>query len=221
MVAQWQVTLIEKPENRTPKRTRIHIMVDRAEKLAGLVTVMLGLCWFCCVRSWLFFLAASFETAAGNSIFDKLDPYVIVKLGEYKRFQTPVLYSVVFLVNMHREGFQFVALSEVQWNVGAPRSNVFSHHLPAIWFQPDGTDAVSEGEPLFQLRRNAHIQWRRRSHLHSAMTAQVSIVSSGQFLDPACNISFLKPHKVMDYDRFTADSLCGSVTIPVDTLHLG
>ena len=30
-----QVTLIEKPESRTPKRTRIHIMLERAEKLAG------------------------------------------------------------------------------------------------------------------------------------------------------------------------------------------
>eukprot|EP00438_Fugacium_kawagutii_P030750 Skav217082 [mRNA] locus=scaffold1308:100497:105716:- [translate_table: standard] len=29
------VTLIEKPESRTPKRTRIHVMIDRAEKLAG------------------------------------------------------------------------------------------------------------------------------------------------------------------------------------------
>lgn len=61
---QADVTLIEKPETRTPKRTRIHVLVDRAEKLAG------------------------------NSIFDKLDPYVIVKLGEYKRFQTPVQWNV-------------------------------------------------------------------------------------------------------------------------------
>ena len=53
------MTLIEKPESRVPKRTRIHVILERAEKLAG------------------------------NSIFDKLDPYVIVKLGEYKRFQTP------------------------------------------------------------------------------------------------------------------------------------
>ena len=30
-------------------------------------------------------------SSAGNSMFDKLDPYIICKLGEYKRFQTPVV----------------------------------------------------------------------------------------------------------------------------------
>eukprot|EP00439_Symbiodinium_sp_Y106_P084102 s2122_g24.t3 len=30
----------------------------------------------------------------GDSIFDKLDPYCIVKLGEFKRFQTPVMWNV-------------------------------------------------------------------------------------------------------------------------------
>mmetsp|Transcript_11914 Transcript_11914/g.20426 ORF Transcript_11914/g.20426 Transcript_11914/m.20426 type:complete len:776 (-) Transcript_11914:60-2387(-) len=107
------VTLIEKPESRTPKRTRIHIMLERAEKLAG------------------------------NSIFDKLDPYVIVKLGEYKRFQTPV-----------------------QWNMGV---NPF--------FNYDGTLTFNGEE----------------------------------------EVTFT----VMDYDKFTADSLCGSCTIPVNTLTDG
>ncbi|CAE7619640.1 unnamed protein product [Symbiodinium natans] len=58
-----QVTLTERPESRPPKRTRIHVYIDRAEKLAG------------------------------ESIFDKLDPYCIIKLGEYKRFQTPVQWN--------------------------------------------------------------------------------------------------------------------------------
>jgi len=107
------VTLIEKPESRTPKRTRIHIMLERAEKLAG------------------------------NSIFDKLDPYVIVKLGEYKRFQTPV-----------------------QWNTGV---NPF--------FNYDGTLTFNGEE----------------------------------------EVTFT----VMDYDKFTSDSLCGSCTIPVHTLTDG
>lgn len=107
------VTLIEKPESRTPKRTRIHIMLERAEKLAG------------------------------NSIFDKLDPYVIVKLGEYKRFQTPV-----------------------QWNTGV---NPF--------FNYDGTLTFNGEE----------------------------------------EVTFT----VMDYDKFTSDSSCGSCTIPVHTLTDG
>eukprot|EP00435_Cladocopium_sp_Y103_P069537 s968_g33.t1 len=107
------VTLIEKPESRTPKRTRIHIMLERAEKLAG------------------------------NSIFDKLDPYVIVKLGEYKRFQTPV-----------------------QWNMGV---NPF--------FNYDGTLTFNGEE----------------------------------------EVTFT----VMDYDKFTSDSLCGSCTIPVHNLTDG
>jgi len=58
------VTLIERPESRPPKRTRLHVYIEKAEKLAG------------------------------ESIFDKLDPYCIVKLGEYKRFQTPVQWNM-------------------------------------------------------------------------------------------------------------------------------
>jgi len=107
------VTLIEKPESRTPKRTRIHILIDRAEKLAG------------------------------NSMFDKLDPYIICKLGEYKRFQTPVM-----------------------WNAGV---NPFFNYDGTLTF--NGEDEVT--------------------------------------------------FTVMDYDRFTADGLCGSCTIPVDTLTDG
>lgn len=55
------VTLTEKLESIPPRRVRIRIFVERAKNLAG------------------------------DSVFDKLDPYCIVKLGEFKRFQTPVL----------------------------------------------------------------------------------------------------------------------------------
>eukprot|EP00439_Symbiodinium_sp_Y106_P084524 s2122_g25.t3 len=63
-ITGMEVTLIERPESRPPKRTRLHVYIEKAEKLAG------------------------------ESIFDKLDPYCIVKLGEYKRFQTPVQWNM-------------------------------------------------------------------------------------------------------------------------------
>ncbi|CAJ1352192.1 unnamed protein product [Effrenium voratum] len=107
------VRLTEKPESRTPKRTRIRVYLERAEKLAG------------------------------DSIFDKLDPYCIVKLGEYKRFQTPV-----------------------QWNVGV---NPFFNYEGVLTFN-------KEEEITFT---------------------------------------------VMDYDRFSADDLCGSCSMPVDKLTDG
>mmetsp|Transcript_107087 Transcript_107087/g.190261 ORF Transcript_107087/g.190261 Transcript_107087/m.190261 type:complete len:786 (-) Transcript_107087:52-2409(-) len=58
------VTLTEKLDALPPKKKRMRIYLDKAEKLAG------------------------------DSIFDKLDPYCIVKLGEFKRFQTPVMWNV-------------------------------------------------------------------------------------------------------------------------------
>jgi len=58
------VTLVEKLDAIPPKKKRLRIRVERAEKLAG------------------------------DSIFDKLDPYCIVKLGEFKRFQTTVQWNV-------------------------------------------------------------------------------------------------------------------------------
>jgi len=58
------VQLTERLESIPPKRVRLRLYIDRAEKLAG------------------------------DSIFDKLDPYCIVQLGDFKRFQTPVLWNV-------------------------------------------------------------------------------------------------------------------------------
>jgi hypothetical protein len=58
------ITLTERLENLPPKRVRINVHVEKAEKLAD--------------TSW----------------FDKLDPYCIVKLGEYKKCQTPVMWDV-------------------------------------------------------------------------------------------------------------------------------
>lgn len=58
------VRLVERLEALPPKKVRVRVFVDRAEKLAG--------------DSWM----------------DKLDPYCIVKMGEIKRFQTPVLWNV-------------------------------------------------------------------------------------------------------------------------------
>jgi len=59
-----KITLIERLDAIPPKRIRIKILVEKAEKLAG------------------------------DSIFDKLDPYCICKLGDFKRFQTPVKWNV-------------------------------------------------------------------------------------------------------------------------------
>mmetsp|Transcript_73596 Transcript_73596/g.157813 ORF Transcript_73596/g.157813 Transcript_73596/m.157813 type:complete len:780 (-) Transcript_73596:132-2471(-) len=57
------ITLVEKLDALEPKRVRLRVYIDRAEKLAG------------------------------DSIWDKLDPYVLVKLGDFKRFQTPVIWN--------------------------------------------------------------------------------------------------------------------------------
>mmetsp|Transcript_4068 Transcript_4068/g.12884 ORF Transcript_4068/g.12884 Transcript_4068/m.12884 type:complete len:799 (-) Transcript_4068:37-2433(-) len=57
------VTLKERLEAIPPKKVRIKVNVDKAVNLAG------------------------------NSIFDTLDPYCIVKIGDFKRFQTPVLWN--------------------------------------------------------------------------------------------------------------------------------
>lgn len=57
------LTLTEKLEKIPPKKVRIKVHVERATNLAG------------------------------DSIFDKLDPYCICKIGEFKRFQTPVLWN--------------------------------------------------------------------------------------------------------------------------------
>jgi len=83
------------------------------------------------------------EKLAGDSIFDKLDPYCIVKLGEFKRFQTPVL-----------------------WNVG-----------PNPTFEHNGVLTFSNEE----------------------------------------EITFT----VMDYDKFSADDMCGHATVPVADLYEG
>lgn len=58
------IFLTERLENLPPKRTRINIHVAKAEKLSD--------------TSW----------------FDKLDPYCIVKMGDYKKCQTPVMWDV-------------------------------------------------------------------------------------------------------------------------------
>jgi hypothetical protein len=55
------VTLTERLETLPPKKVRINCHIERCEKLAG------------------------------DSIFDKLDPYCICKMGDFKRFQTPVM----------------------------------------------------------------------------------------------------------------------------------
>jgi hypothetical protein len=55
------VTLTERLESLPPKRVRINVHIEKCEKLAG------------------------------ETFFDKLDPYVIVKMGDFKRFQTPVM----------------------------------------------------------------------------------------------------------------------------------
>jgi len=51
-------------ESLPPKKVRVNVHLIRAEKLAG------------------------------DSFFDKLDPYCVVKLGDFKRFQTPVMWNV-------------------------------------------------------------------------------------------------------------------------------
>lgn len=55
------IMLTERLEALAPKKVRINCHVERAEKLAG------------------------------DSMFDKLDPYCICKMGDFKRFQTPVM----------------------------------------------------------------------------------------------------------------------------------
>ncbi|CAJ1352196.1 unnamed protein product, partial [Effrenium voratum] len=107
------IKLTEKLDALPPKKKRIRIFLDRAEKLAG------------------------------DSIFDKLDPYCIVKMGEFKRFQTPVL-----------------------WNVGVNPQ-----------FEYQGVLTYTDEEEL-------------------------EII-------------------VMDYDKFSADDLCGSCTVKVADLHDG
>lgn len=58
------VTLTEKVEGIPPKKMRLRVYLEKAENLAG------------------------------DSFFDKLDPYCIVKLGNFKRFQTPIQWNV-------------------------------------------------------------------------------------------------------------------------------
>jgi hypothetical protein len=55
------MTLEERLETRPPKKVRVRVTVLRGEDLAG------------------------------DSIFDRLDPYCIVQVGPFKRFQTPTL----------------------------------------------------------------------------------------------------------------------------------
>lgn len=107
------LALTEKLDALPPKKKRMRIFLDKAEKLAG------------------------------DSIFDKLDPYCVVKLGEFKRFQTPVM-----------------------WNVGVNPQ-----------FEYQGVLTYSDEEEL-------------------------EII-------------------VMDYDKFSADDLCGSCTVKVSDLHDG
>jgi len=107
------IKLTEKLDALPPKKKRMRIFLDKAEKLAG------------------------------DSIFDKLDPYCIVKLGEFKRFQTPVM-----------------------WNVGVNPQ-----------FEYQGVLTFSDEEEL-------------------------EII-------------------VMDYDKFSADDLCGSCTVKVSDLQDG
>ncbi|CAK9113112.1 Uncharacterized protein SCF082_LOCUS52440 [Durusdinium trenchii] len=107
------IKLTERLDVLPPKKKRMRIFLDRAEKLAG------------------------------DSIFDKLDPYCIVKLGEFKRFQTPVM-----------------------WNVGVNPQ-----------FEYQGVLTYADEEEL-------------------------EII-------------------VMDYDKFSADDLCGSCTVKVSDLYDG
>lgn len=58
------ITLTEKLESLPQKRVRMHVFVDRCEDLAG-----------------------------GGSFFDKMDPYVVCKLGERGKFQTPTIWG--------------------------------------------------------------------------------------------------------------------------------
>jgi len=58
------VTLVEKLEAIPPKKVRIRVTLDKATNLAG------------------------------DSFFDKLDPYCVVKLGDFKRFRTPTMWNV-------------------------------------------------------------------------------------------------------------------------------
>jgi len=58
------ITLTEKLDALPPKKVRIRVHIIKATNLAG------------------------------DSIFDKLDPYVVCKLGDFKKFQTPVLWNV-------------------------------------------------------------------------------------------------------------------------------
>lgn len=64
IVVRGDVTLVEKLDSIPPRKVRLRLFIDRAEKLAG------------------------------DSIFDKLDPYCVAKLGDFKRFQTPTLWNV-------------------------------------------------------------------------------------------------------------------------------
>lgn len=56
--------LVERLDSIPPKKIRIRVLIEKGERLAG------------------------------DSILDKLDPYCIVKLGDFKRFQTPILMDV-------------------------------------------------------------------------------------------------------------------------------
>lgn len=58
------IKLVEKLDALPPKKVRVRVYIKKAENLAG------------------------------DSVFDKLDPYCICKLGDFKRFQTPVLRNV-------------------------------------------------------------------------------------------------------------------------------
>lgn len=66
--------LTERIECKTPRKARLRLFVDKAEELAG------------------------------DSIVDKLDPYCIVKLGESKQFQTPVVMNAGRSVNWGYSG---------------------------------------------------------------------------------------------------------------------
>lgn len=106
-------------------------------------------------------------SSAGNSMFDKLDPYIICKLGEYKRFQTPVM-----------------------WNAGAPylqlQGIAVNHDINQ--FACTMVTMVSQGQSLLQLWWNSYFQWRRRGNLHSAMTAFLCVPLGATKAVPVSNV---------------------------------
>jgi len=71
----------------------------------------------------------SAEQLAGDSLFDKLDPYCIVKLGEIKRFQTPVEWNAGTAVSFDYKGKFTYADEEVLELIVMDRDNMSQDDL--------------------------------------------------------------------------------------------